>query len=267
LQAVSFCLWRNVFFPEKPIKGKNLKYNPDKHHRHSIRLKGYDYSKIGLYFITICTRTIGIQMTDGTGKISGAQMRGYNVGAGFARPNTQMSSEQQDGQTPPLQTTVKPPMFLNNQTPFGKIENGKMILNEFGQIVETEWQNLKIKYPHITLHEYTIMPNHFHGIIEIVGVGSAHPETTNMNFENINIDTGDIRAGKPRPYNIALGNIIGYFKYQTTKKINLPVKLWQRDYFEHIIRNEQSYQKIAEYIVNNPANWQNDKFYTEEQQP
>jgi REP element-mobilizing transposase RayT len=60
-----------------------------------------------------------------------------------------------------------------------------------------------------------------------------------------------------------LGNIIGYFKYHTTKKINLLEKLWQRNYYEHIIRDEQSYQTIADYIIHNPEKWQDDKFYSE----
>jgi REP element-mobilizing transposase RayT len=68
-------------------------------------------------------------------------------------------------------------------------------------------------------------------------------------------------VGKPRPYVPTLGNIIGYFKYQTTKKIDLPVKLWQRNYWERIIRNEKSYQYIADYIINNPAKWEKDRFY------
>lgn len=57
------------------------------------------------------------------------------------------------------------------------------------------------------------------------------------------------------------GNIIGYFKYQTTKKINLSIKLWQRNYYKHIIRNEQTYGKIAEYILSNPHNWEKDNYY------
>jgi REP element-mobilizing transposase RayT len=100
-----------------------------------------------------------------------------------------------------------------------------MNLNEFGKIVDAEWQNLKTKYPNVNIGEYIIMPNHFHGIIEMT-------ERT-----------------------ITVGNIIGYFKYKTTKMINLPEKLWQRNYWEHIIRSETEYAKIAEYIRNNPVLW------------
>jgi REP element-mobilizing transposase RayT len=98
-------------------------------------------------------------------------------------------------------------------------------LNEFGKIVDAEWKNLTIKYPNVNIGEYIIMPNHFHGIIEIT-------ERT-----------------------VTIGNIIGYFKYKTTKMINLPEKLWQRNYWEHIIRDETEYAKIVEYIRDNPNLW------------
>jgi REP element-mobilizing transposase RayT len=134
---------------------------------------------------------------------------------------------------------------------FGEVKDGEMILNEAGRMVDDEWQYLRIKYPHIKLHEYVIMPNHFHGIVEItdnVGAGSARPENGQFNIGRAN----------PAP---TIGNIIGYFKYQTTKKLNLSFRLWQRNYYEHIIRNEQAYENIAGYILNNPYNWKNDDYY------
>ena len=214
-----------------------MKYNPDLHHRRSIRLKGYNYSQAGLYFVTICVQ--------------------------------------------------------NHECLFGEIIDGAMILNDYGNIVRDEWQYLTTKYPHIKLHEYVIMPNHFHGIVEIgatvgagfarpdgivsdvgagfahpdgianddVGAGSARPDGIAANVTGTGDDDTDTRVGEPRPYVPTLGNIIGYFKYQTTKKIDLPVKLWQRNYWENIIRNEQSYQYIANYVINNPIKWENDRFY------
>ncbi|MDR1937631.1 MAG: hypothetical protein LBQ73_03910 [Tannerellaceae bacterium] len=178
-------------------------FNPNLHHRRSIRLKGYDYSQAGMYFITICCQ--------------------------------------------------------DRSCRFGAIENGEMILNDMGKLIEEEWQYLKIKYPHIELHEYVIMPNHFHAIVEIVGAGSARPK---METEKETKPPIPSEAGRANPAP-TIGNIIGFFKYQTTKKINLPVKLWQRNYYEHIIRNEQSYQNISNYIINNPAKWTEDKFYTD----
>jgi REP element-mobilizing transposase RayT len=107
-----------------------------------------------------------------------------------------------------------------------------MILNEYGKIVNEEWRNLTTKYPHIKLHEYTVMPNHFHGIIEITS-------TTD----------------------VTIGNIVGYFKYQTTEKIDLPIKLWQRNYYESVIRDAKSYQNRTQYVIDNPMNWERDRFY------
>ena len=155
----------------------------------------------------------------------------------------------------------------------GEILNSMMILNDIGKIIENEWLHLTVKYPNIELHEYAIMPNHFHAIIEImtnVGAGSARP------YNIVRAGSTRPHNNSPRPYNIdnsasmgqadpaptaVVGNIIGYFKYQTTKKMDLSVKLWQRNYYENIIRNPIAYRRIADYIINNPANWGNDRFY------
>nr|WP_306806155.1 transposase [Parabacteroides merdae] len=96
------------------------------------------------------------------------------------------------------------------------------------------------KYPNIECCEYVIMPNHFHAIIKI--------------------DRDAFRAGEPRPYVVTLGHIVGYFKYQSTKMINLHgQKLWQRNYYEHIIQDEKAYHNISNYILNNPAQWAYDR--------
>jgi REP element-mobilizing transposase RayT len=182
-----------------------MPYNPKIHHRRSIRLKEYDYSQGGLYFVTICCQ--------------------------------------------------------DRICRFGKIENGEMILNELGEIVYNEWQNLTNKYSCVDLHEFIVMPNHFHAILQIVGAGSARPEGQ-ANPEGQAIPAQTTGQANPAPTNPAptLGNIIGYFKYQTTKKVDLSDKLWQRNYYEHIIRDERAYQNISDYIIHNPEKWQNDKF-------
>jgi len=175
------------------------KYNPDIHHRRSIRLKGYDYSQAGLYFITICTK--------------------------------------------------------NREHLFGQIENGIMILNEFGEIANNEWLKTADIRDNVELLEYIIMPNHMHGIILLNDMddrrGTARRAPT-MQF------------GKPIPR--SLPTIIRSFKSAVTKQINIlrnmpGVPVWQRNYYEHIIRNEKSYYQIAEYIRNNPLKWQDDKYY------
>ena len=179
-------------------------YDPKLHHRRSIRLKGYDYSLEGLYFVTICVQNMECIF----GEIKNSPL----VGAGSARPFESIA---------------------------------QMYLNEYGRIVKQCYLNLEQKYPHIQCGEYVIMPNHFHAIIAI----------------ERSIDGNGIcdkRTGLPQ----TLGHIIAYFKYQSTKLINLQnQKLWQRNYYEHIIRDETSYNNIYWYIMNNPQKWENDKFW------
>ncbi len=217
--------------------------------RRSIRLKGYDYSQEGLYFITICCQ--------------------------------------------------------DRASLFGKIIRGDMILNDAGRMVSTEWLALKKRFPNIELHEYMIMPNHFHGILEIV----AAPPTIGENHKQANVGENDnIPNGQPQgivktgntvraslagdqnhkspnvgdkdnnpngqPQGIAptrktVGDIIGAFKSITSVKYIRGIKtnnwkrfngkLWQRNYWEHIIRDEQSFYRISEYIINNPRKWTEDK--------
>jgi REP element-mobilizing transposase RayT len=193
-----------------------MKYNPNRHHRKSIRLKGYDYSQPGAYFVTICTQ--------------------------------------------------------NRECLFGEIINGKMIINDAGKMVENEWIDLPHRFTNIQLHEYVIMPNHFHAILEIV-VGAPLVVAQNDNIiKNDNIVKNDNQKGQPQgitPTDKTLGDIIGAFqsivtvKYihcvKTKKWQQFNNKLWQRNYWEHIVRNEQELNRIRLYIKNNPKKWQNDK--------
>jgi len=161
-----------------------VKYDPDIHHRQSIRLKNYDYSQAGAYFVTICTQ--------------------------------------------------------NKECLFGEIEVGKMSLNEYGQITTKCWHDLPNHYPHIELDEFVVMPNHTHGIIVI----------------------------KPAPTvkQHGLPEIIRAFKTFSSKQINLirsttGIPVWQRNYYEHIICSEPELNKVREYIVSNPLNWETDENY------
>jgi REP element-mobilizing transposase RayT len=170
-----------------------MKYNPDKHNRKSIRLKEYDYSQAGFYFITICA--------------------------------------------------------YNREHLFGQINDGIMVLNELGSIVEDWLKNIKIKYPNCELDYYCIMPNHIHFILKI----------------NDTIDSssrGGVAPPLPKP---KLGNIIGFTKYQSTKQINIlrktpGIPIGQRNYYEHIIQNEEELFDIRNYIVDNPLNWDEDEY-------
>jgi len=149
---------------------------------------------------------------------------------------------------------------------FGKVYEGEVILNEAGLMIEEEWHNLKERFQNIELHEFVIMPNHFHGIIEI------------MKSENVGISLVDIRRnntdnGQTQGIAPTLGKILDAFKSRTTVQYIKGVyqygweefdrKLWQRNYYEHIIRNSRSYQNISDYIKSNPLNWLTDNYYNE----
>jgi putative transposase len=159
-----------------------MNYDPDIHHRHSIRLKEFDYSKSGAYFTTIVTQ---------------------------------------------------------NRLPlFGEIDNGCCCPNNFGNIVNNEWSRLPQRFPGMDIDYSIVMPNHFHGIIILT----------------------DCNPGS----NIA--SILGSYKSSTSRMINAIRKtpgqsVWQRNYYEHIIRNETYLNRIREYILYNPENWlQDDEF-------
>jgi REP element-mobilizing transposase RayT len=188
-----------------------MTYNPAIHHRRSIRLKGYDYSQAGLYFITICCQ--------------------------------------------------------DRICRFGHIENSEMVLNELGMVACNEWAKLPERFPNFELDVFQIMPNHIHGIIILnempVGAGFT-PAQNDMYIGATDIGATDIGAtARVAP---TVSDIVGAYKSLVANeclklfKINNETmgKLWQRNYHEHIIRDEQSYLKISEYIINNPANWDND---------
>lgn len=195
-----------------------MNFNPDIHHRKSIRLKGYDYSQDGAYFVTICAQ--------------------------------------------------------NRECLFGEIKDGKMILNDAGTFVKECWNETPKRYPIVILDEFVVMPNHFHGIIfiidERVDRAGTRPAPTNIN--------GNVGAPLVGAQNVVrsqnyptIGNIIGEFKSITTHEYINGVKnknwqpfekrLWQRNYYEHIIRTDKSLNEIREYIIDNPANWEKDELY------
>ena len=137
---------------------------------------------------------------------------------------------------------------------------------ESWKMIETYWLELEQEYQNIELHEYIVMPNHFHGIIEI---SWSHEQC------DCKVCRG-APCGYPEevicPYNKqTLWNIIWSFKSKTTNKYIKNVqnnnwepfykKLWQRNYYEHIIRDESGYLKISQYIRDNSKNWKTDKLY------
>ena len=193
-----------------------MKYDPQKHHRRSIRLKGYDYHNAGAYFVTICTKNRECVLED-------------------------------------------------------PIVNG---------IINDVWQALPSWFPTIALDEFVVMPNHTHFVVWN-GVGTTLAVVQNAVVQNAVVQDGDIGkmdGGKPRPYEIpkpqkintapALGDIVGAFKSLVFKvyldwiEIHDPsrqAKFWQRNYYEHIVRNERELNAIRQYIIDNPINWKMDR--------
>lgn len=193
------------------------------HHRKSIRLRGYDYSKAGLYFITICTAGRKCIF----GKI-------VPVGVQNIEPLQSINdSEMTEG--------------VENLQPLRQ----KMILDDAGKIANCCWLLIPEHFPNVFLHAHIVMPNHIHGIIELrktSGVENFQPQQNEYQ--------------KIIPHSI--GSIVRGFKIGVTKwfRENTDIEnIWQRNYYEHIIRNEHSYEQIADYIIENPNNWENDDFF------
>ncbi|MDD4203125.1 MAG: hypothetical protein PHQ52_06630 [Candidatus Omnitrophica bacterium] len=135
---------------------------------------------------------------------------------------------------------------------FGEIDNGEMILNKYGKIAKKHWTSIPNRYPNVKLDKYIIMPNHVHLIVEIKPlVGAIH----------------ELPLPQKRR-NMLLPKLIGYYKMNSSKQINQIKKtpgyrLWQRNYYEHIIRNEKDLSYIRYYIDNNPSNWEKDHYLNE----
>ena len=170
--------------------------------RKSIRLKAFNYSQVGGYYITLCS--------------------------------------------------------LGRICLFGRICDDQIILGHFGKIVFEEWLNTPILRSNVQLGEFIVMPNHFHGIIII-----------NENRRGVlqYAPTDEYHSSNAfRSPSQTVGSIVRGFKSAVTNKINrlrnLPGQpVWQRNYFEHIIRNDADMRRIEEYIFNNPKNWKSDENY------
>ena len=146
----------------------------------------------------------------------------------------------------------------NRECLFGEIVEDKTVLNELGRIVETEWLKTSEVRADVRLDAFVVMPNHLHGLLPIDRTDSG------------GLSVGATRrvARTPRPAGPGagtLGAIIGQFKSLAMKRINsvrgtpgLPV--WQRNYYEHMIRTEDDLDHVREYIVNNPVKWPDDEY-------
>ncbi len=178
------------------------RYDPDKHHRRSIRLPGYDYTQPGAYFVTVCAH--------------------------------------------------------EHRPLFGQVVEGEVRLSAYGQIVREEWFKTAQVRPYVMLYpdEFVVMPNHIHGIIWIVDDVSV---TTTRRRRVPTVE----RFGKPVPGSIP--TIIRSFKSAVTRRINAlqdtpGAPVWQRNYYEHIIRTQRALDVIRRYIIENPMRWHLDRY-------
>ncbi len=197
------------------------KFDPQKHHRRSIRLKGYDYSSEGAYYVTIVAQ--------------------------------------------------------GRECLFGEVINGEMFLSKYGEIIQKWWDEIPVHFPNVGLGAFVIMPNHIHGIIFIIdnrrGEVISPRDNPNNNIQDEYVDGDNNQDGgqqqggdasQPPLRKPILGQIVAYFKYQSTKEMNkietenAITKFWQRSYYEHIIRNEKELQQKTDYIMDNPSQWDED---------
>jgi len=134
---------------------------------------------------------------------------------------------------------------------FGEVVNGEMVMNEAGARVQAVWDELPCHYPQVRLDAFAIMPNHVHGIVMLTTVGARF------------IAPSSTIAPHPAP---TVGEIVRGFKARCTRAINQMsnisgIRVWQSNYYEHIIRGEVDYNRIAEYISTNPQRWMSDTLH------
>lgn len=184
-----------------------MSYKPRTCHHRSTRLKEYDYTQAGAYYVS---------------------------------SNTQK----------------RLPMF-------GNIVDGEMVLNDAGRMVQAVWEEIPAHYPGVEIDEFIVMPDHIHGIVILVESGpSARPQSgprTCLGEQGPEEPAGEVAQI------LSLPDVMQRFKSLTTKRYidgvkqhgwpPFPGKLWQRSYYEHIVRNEKDLNRIREYILQNPLKW------------
>jgi putative transposase len=144
---------------------------------------------------------------------------------------------------------------------FGEVVNKEMMLSKFGLVAKQQWEKLPKRFPNIALGAYVIMPNHMHGIIEIIN-GRGTAESLN-NLDDESSRRAPTREQFQKPVTGSIPTIIRSYKSAVAYRINLMrgtdgVPVWQRNYYEHIIRDEKDLQSKTDYIESNPLLWDED---------
>jgi len=219
-----------------------MRYDPIKHHRRSIRLRGHDYSDPGEYYVTICTH--------------------------------------------------------NRECVLGEIKDGEMRLSNAGEIAERCWYEIPQHFENVGLGEFVTMPNHLHVIILLRGISRRDEVTSSLQImssslrvtsslqimssslqvtSSLQIMSSSLRVTSSlrndtrieteqtiikRPP--TLGQVVAFYKYRSTKLINAlrdspGSRFWQRNYYEHIIRDGSEYARIQKYIADNANKWSEDE--------
>ena len=197
-----------------------MKHDSAAPRRHSIRLRRYDYSEAGAYFVTLCAQ--------------------------------------------------------DRRCLFGRITQGQARLNEAGAIVRQCWHDIPFHFPRVELDCFVVMPNHIHGIIALPYTpadAATHPRRGAVSETRRGAACRAHRKeqfGRPTPGSIP--TIIRSFKSAATKRVNelrqTPgATLWQRNYWERVIRDERELNLVREYILNNPAQWELDKLHPHSSAP
>ena len=198
------------------------RYDPDKHHRRSIRIPGYDYAQPGAFFVTVCTQ--------------------------------------------------------ERECLFGDVIDGRTQLSDAGHMIQSVWDALPQRYPGVDIDAFVVMPNHVHGLIVLTGPIPAAPvaagpracpdPTQPHDFDGQPRSTDRQPPGVAPTKRMSLPDVVHRFKSLTTARYRhavyergwqpFPRRLWQRNYYEHVVRDDRSLQRIREYILNNPARWDMD---------
>ena len=182
--------------------------------RKNNRLKGYDYSQEGRYFITICVKDRRQML----GSIDSSEV----VGAHTVPPNN-------------------------------------VRLSDIGTVVDAAINSIGDAYEDVEVSKYVVMPNHIHIIIAL---NANNGETVNVSDNGGGSGSGSTLCSPTSNTAPSISRIVKQYKEHVTKQIGF--SLWQKSFYDHIIRDESEYQAICQYIDSNPENWENDRFFVKD---